>query len=255
MEFSVLDLFDALDSELKKLSTSSKGKKTTSSSFARYNSWIDAHQFVVAAEKDKALDEARVRVRVLAQAGLLGADDASISDGDLLDEDENSVEASDEEASLDNDSVGGGSDEESVEEPVGETDIAIDNESESGSSDDEQLSDEDDEEEGDEIDEASAEAAYMTQLQDEEFESDFRKLTMEALEKGKVTARSAGGKVSSQMPAAPQFMAKKPAGDQIHSGEGEVASTAASPFVGEEGMQFKLFKRGNKGRAEEVESK
>ena len=85
VEFSVLDLFDALDSGLKKVSSGGRTKKTTS--FVRYNTWLEAHEFVVAAEKAKTLDEARVKVRGLAQAGLLGADDASISDGDLLDED------------------------------------------------------------------------------------------------------------------------------------------------------------------------
>ncbi|KAL7540563.1 LOW QUALITY PROTEIN: hypothetical protein ACHAXR_010217 [Thalassiosira sp. AJA248-18] len=251
VEFSVLDLFDSLDSELKKISSGSgKSKKAAAASFVRYNSWLDAHQFVVAAEKSKALDEARVRVRVLAQAGLLGADDASITDGDLLDEDVDNVVMSDEE-----DSVEGDSDDDSGEESVASgvaADEANDNGSESGSSDDGEESSDDDEE-GDGIDEAVAEAAYMRQLQDEEFESELRRLTMEALEKGKVSARtSAGGNaVSSQMPAAPEFVSKKPASDQSHSvAEGD---SAVSPFGGEEGMAFKLFKRGNKGKQEEVQ--
>ena len=88
MEFSVLDLFDTLDSQLKKLSSGGgKTKKAVDVSFVRYDSWLDAHQYVVAAEKCRKLDEERVRVRLLAQAGLLGADDASISDGDLLGDD------------------------------------------------------------------------------------------------------------------------------------------------------------------------
>ena len=247
VEFSVLDLFDALDSELKKISSSNKGKKATS--FVRYNCWLDAHQFVVVAEKNKTLDEARVRIRVLAQAGLLGADDASISDGDMLDEDDNTAEMSDEEASVGKESVEGEPDNESVaEEPVPDAEME-DNKSVSSESsvDDDETSDE---EEGDEADEAAAEEAYMRQLEDEAFESELRRLTMDALEKGKVTARSTGGKVSDQMIAAPQFVAKKT--DQfppLSSGEGDVSSE--SPF--EEGMQFKLFKRGNKGKQEEVQ--
>jgi len=252
VEFSVLDLFDALDSELKKISSGvGKNKKAASASFVRYNSWLDAHQFVVTEETTKALDEARVRVRVLAQAGLLGADDASITDGDLLeDEDVDSVEEmSDEEESLDKDSVEGDLDDDSVEESIGATGLG-DNESQSSSSDGEDLSDD---EEGDGIDEAAAEAAYMRQIQDEEFESELRRLTMDALEKGKVTARTGtGGKVSSQMPVAPQFIAKKPAvSDQRHPGEGD--NTEVSPFHSEEGMSFKLFKRGNKGKQEQVQ--
>lgn len=249
VEFSVLDLFDALDSELKKISSGGgKNKKAAAASFVRYNSWLDAHQFVVTAEKTKILDEARVKVRVLAQAGMLGADDASITDGDLLDEDVDSVEMSDDEESLDKDSVEGDLDDDSVEESVA-ADLADDNNSQSSSSDNEELSDD---EEGDGIDEAAAEAAYLRQLQDEEFESELRKLTMEALEKGKVTARTgAGGKVSSQMPVAPQFIVKKPTSDQSHPGEGE--ESEVSPFDSEEGMSFKLFKRGNKGKQEQVQ--
>ena len=241
-----MDLFDALDSELKKISSSSK--KTTS--FVRYNCWLDAHQFVVVAEKNKTLDEARVRIRVLAQAGLLGADDASISDGDMLDEDDNTAEMSDEEASVGKESVEGESDNESVaEEPVPDAEMEDDKSVSSESSDDDD-DDTSDEEEGDEADEAAAEEAYTRQLEDEAFESELRRLTMDALEKGKVTARSTGGKVSDQMIAAPQFVAKKT--DQfppLSSGEGDVSSE--SPF--EEGMQFKLFKRGNKGKQETVQ--
>ena len=249
VEFSVLDLFDNLDSQLKTTSLGGgKAKKAVDASFVRYNSWLDAHQFVIAAEKSRTLDDERVRVRLLAQAGLLGADDASISDGDLLGDDGDSMEISDEEES-DKESVEAESDDESVGESGAESDIAGDDRSESSSNDDEDLSDD---EEGDDVDEAVAEAAYLKQLQDEEFESELRKLTMEALEKGKVTARTgAGGKVSSQMPAAPQFVAKKPVGDQIHYVEGE--PLAVTPFVGEEGIAFKLFKRGNKGKQEEVQ--
>lgn len=253
----MLDIFDALDSELKRIS-SGKSKQASSVSFARYNSWFDAHEFVVEAEKTKALDGARVKVRLLAQAGLLGADDASISDGSLLDGDGDSIEMSDEE-SLDKDTVGGDSDDESgEEESVASREVAADgaaddNESESGSSEDgEESSDED--EEGDEFDEAAAEAEYLRQLHDEEFESELRKLTMDALERGKVSARTgAGNKVSSQMPVAPQFVAKKQSREQSHSQRSE-GDSAVSPFEdGEEKMAFKLFKRGNKGKQEEVQ--
>lgn len=202
---------------------------------------------MVAAEKNRTLDEEKVRVRLLAQAGLLGADDASISDGDLLGDDGDSMEISDEEVS-DKETVEAESCDDSAAESGVES-FTGDNRSESSSSDDEDMTDD---EEEDEVDEAAAEAAYLKQLQDEEFESELRKLTMEALEKGKVTARTgAGGKVSSQMPAAPHFMSKKPTGDQIVSSEGE--SVAVSPFVDGEGIAFKLFKRGNKGRQEEVQ--
>ena len=70
---------------------------------------------------------------------------------------------------------------------------------------------------------------------------------MDALEKGKTSARTGtGGKVSSQMPAAPQFMAKKPSGDKKH-----VDGEAQNPFVGDGGVAFKLLKKGNRGKMEE----
>jgi regulator of nonsense transcripts 2 len=52
------------------------------------------------------------------------------------------------------------------------------------------------------------------------------------------------------MPAAPQFIAKK-TGDQSQSVDSE--TTSISPFVSGEGITFKLFKRGNKGKQEEVQ--
>ena len=74
---------------------------------------------------------------------------------------------------------------------------------------------------------------------------------MDALEKGKNSARTgAGGKVSSQMPAAPHFIPKKPSTDQKQP---ELESLQ-NPFVGEAGISFKLLKKGNKGKMEEKES-
>lgn len=74
-----------------------------------------------------------------------------------------------------------------------------------------------------------------------------RRLTMDALEKGKASARTGtGGKVSSQMPAAPEFVAKKPGADQTR-----VEDNSQNPFVGEGGISFKLLKKGNKGKMEE----
>ncbi len=249
MEFSILDLFDTLDSYLKKSSqVVGKSKKTLTTAYrslVRYNSWLDAHQFVLAAERNKRLDEARDRARVLAQAGMLGA-----GVDVLLDEDEGSTVISDGEE-YDKEDIEVESDEDSSVDSVTEGDVACEGGSESSSSSgDEDLSDS---EEEDEMNDAAAEALYLKQLQDEEFECELRKLTMEALEKGKVTARTgAGGKVSSQMPSAPQFIAKKPAGDQCPQlPEGEPSEV--SSHVGEEGIAFKLLKRGNKGKQEEVQ--
>merc|ERR1712238_21682 len=135
------------------------------------------------------------------------------------------VGMSDEEESLEKDSVEGDSDDDSADESIAsgeEADAADDNDSESVSSDDGEESIND--EEVDEIEEAAAEAAYLRQLQDEEFESELRRLTMDTLEKGKASARTGtGGKVSSQMPVAPEFIAKKPESSNDQSQVGEIA--------------------------------
>ena len=69
---------------------------------------------------------------------------------------------------------------------------------------------------------------------------------MDALEKGKASARTGtGGKVSSQMPVAPEFVAKKP------NTEKQAEEDSQNPFVGEGGISFKLLKKGNKGKMEE----
>jgi len=255
VEFSILDLFDTLDSELKKKVTSGRSRTKTeeaASSFVRYNCWFDAHQAVVAAEKEKKLDEARALIKLYLQAGLLQSDDAdaSVSDGASVSD----VEISDEEdeGELSEKGIADVDEAESENGSVTESEIGGDGDdvSESSSDGEEELNEDEEEDDFDEEAAAAAEAAYFKQLQDEEFERELRKLTMDALEKGKVTSRATGGKVSSQMPAAPQFIAKK-TGEQSQSVDSETA--AMSPLVSGEGITFKLFKRGNKGKQEEVQ--
>jgi regulator of nonsense transcripts 2 len=237
VEFSVLDLFDALDSQLKKGSSSKK--KSLASSFHRHSTWFEAHNYVVAAEKAKFLDDARTKTRLLAQAGIMGTENASGEmDGDLIDDDMDIVGMSDD----DEESSDGESDDESVADSVDSSEIEAD--AEGDSDNDSDSGNESEDSDDDDFDHA----AYIRQLQDEAFESELRKITSEALEKGKVTARTgAGGKVSSQMPAAPQFIAKKPTAEENEAGEKHIDV----PFGGGEGMSFKLLKRGNKGKMEE----
>mmetsp|Transcript_29365 Transcript_29365/g.56176 ORF Transcript_29365/g.56176 Transcript_29365/m.56176 type:complete len:882 (+) Transcript_29365:2-2647(+) len=271
VEFSVLDIFDGLDSQLKKIApkdnrrgpnSKNSDQKTSAASFERYTSWLDAHNFVIASEEEEKLSDARASARLLAQAGLIRTEDSANHEmeGDLLEEDmENSVEMSDDDETLDSvkDSMEGDSDEESDEssaasEVEGESVDGVSDENDSDSESDGE-SDEDEESfaEGDEIDQAASEAAYLRQLQDEAFENELRKLTMEALEKGKVSARTGtGGKVSSSMPSAPQFISKKPSSVEQSEASNEDVS-APTAFSGDEGMKFKLLKRGHKGKAEE----
>jgi len=237
VEFSVLDLFDTLDSQLKKGPSS---KKKSQAAFHRHTTWLEAHNYVVAAERARYIDDARTKTRLLAQAGIMGTENSSGEmDGDLLDDDMGSVEMSDD----DEGSSDGESDDESVGDSVDSSDKEADAE---GGSDNDSESGNESEESDDEDD--FDHAAYMRQLQDEAFESELRKMTNEALEKGKVTARTgAGGKVSSQMPAAPQFITKKTTAEEHVAAENNMAV----PFGGGEGMSFKLLKRGNKGKMEE----
>lgn len=175
VEFSVLDLFDALDSQLKNVESKrrpqTKQSKASEKSFVRYSSWIDAHKFVVAAEEEEVLSLARTRTRLLAQAGLLGAQDASASD--LLEDDtvgSGSVEMYDNE----DESLDGESDEE-VEANEVDVDDTFQAEESDNKSEDESESDEEPVDEQDEADQAAAEEAYLRQLQDEAFESELRK--------------------------------------------------------------------------------
>lgn len=171
MEFSVLDIFDALDSQLKKLYPESKRKpqaklaKSPVTSFVRYSSWIDAHKFVIAAEEAEVLSLSRARIRLLAQAGMLGAHDAST--GDLLEDDtvgSDSIEMSDEESLEDGDNPSDDDNESVRDDAVGAE--------ESGNESNGSESDQNDDDDQAEIE---AEEAYLRQLQDEAFESEIRK--------------------------------------------------------------------------------
>lgn len=272
VEFSVLDIFDGLDSQLRKLApkesrrgpnSKSSGQKASAASFERYTTWLDAHNFVIAAEEAETLSGARASTRLLAQAGLLVAEDSSNQEieGELLEEDlENSVGMSEDDETLDSvkDSMEGDSDDESNDDSSAASEAegeSVDGDSDESDSDSESEGESEEDEESfaeeDEIDQASSEAAYLRQLQDEAFESELRKLTMEALEKGKVSARTGtGGKVSSSMPSAPQFIAKKSSPVEQSQISNQDVSVPTS-FNGDEGMKFKLLKRGHKGKAEE----
>lgn len=235
----MLDLFDSLDSQLR--GGSSSKKKTQAPSFQRHSSWLEAHNYVIAAEKARYLDDARTKTRLLAQAGIMGTEHASGDMvGELLDDEMDSMEMSDD----DEGSSDGESEVESVASSVDssdkEADVAVDSDNDAESANESEESDDEDDFDHE---------AYMRQLQDEAFESELRKLANEALEKGKVSARTgAGGKVSSQMPAAPQFVAKKATIDKHDVG----GNDTDVPFGGGEGISFKLLKRGNKGKMEEM---
>ena len=79
---------------------------------------------------------------------------------------------------------------------------------------------------------------------------------MDALEKGKVTSRGAGGKVSDNMPVASQLVIKKAAtSTSVATPDGSTTATNPAPMAlaGPQAMSFQLLKKGHKGKAETKE--
>uniref|UniRef100_A0A7S4UWP3 MIF4G domain-containing protein n=1 Tax=Ditylum brightwellii TaxID=49249 RepID=A0A7S4UWP3_9STRA len=236
--------------------------------FKRYVSWIDAHNATVAAEDSDYQLEARAKARLLAQGGVRVPEMATSAaeeemDVILNDELEDSVVNSvyDDE-SIDSKSFMSESDDDSGDDDSSATDSNDDSSVEDASDDESEGSEDetgeedddmyDDEEE--EIDEAAAQEAYLRQMQDEAFERELRKLTMDALEKGKISARTGtGGKVADAMPAASQIISKKLV--EGHGGGGNFGGedhpfSSTTTLGGDAGISFKVLKRGHRGRVE-----
>ena len=296
VEFSVLDLFDSLDSysrqrpekeqQYPKRGKGAKNRmdqKSLVPGFIRYKTWIEAHNATVAVEEAEAMLDARAEARLLTQAGVApvgaDADDIGDEDGADLDGDEymseeedesiddpfsvNGISAKDEDSlgdgllseedsgDEDDDSVGSESDEGSAAEDICDddgSDGGSDEESED-ETDYENDTDEDDDEE--DIDEVTAHEVYMRQLEEEAFERELRKITMEALERGKVAAKTGtGGKVSDTMPAASQISKKTLEGGDINSGGVSTGITHMMALGGKDGIGFQLLKKGHRGRVE-----
>jgi len=98
------------------------------------------------------------------------------------------------------------------------------------------------------IDEVAAQKAYMRKIEEETFERELRRITVEAVEKGKIAARTTTfAKVSDAMPTASQFVRKKAVANELRN---DVNFPAQITLGGELGMSFKFLKRGHKGRLE-----
>jgi regulator of nonsense transcripts 2 len=256
VEFALLDTFDLIDSQWRKITKELGGKTKKEDSvekglgFPRYSTWLEAHNTTVALEEAEASYDTRARARLDALAGeskTMDGEDTLGSDimDELMDGDDDStddplsVSARDSLAD-DHDSVDMETEDDAVE---GVADEEEDSQSE-GSDEDEESegsSEEDsDDEEGseDEFDEQ----AYMRQLEEEAFERELRRLTMDALEKGKVAAR--GGKVADTMPSGSQFIKKKQADGPV------VESAPMTALGGKQGITFQLLRKGNKGKME-----
>lgn len=275
VEFSLLDTFDVIDSMWRKASKEQSGKGGRNKKeagagevesgikedmgFTRYATWLEAHNATVAFEEADHLQEVKSRARVEALAGESTAEGMDM-DGDLLQDDDSlgdddddddssaedplSVSAKDSVAddhhygidSGDEDEDGG--DEHMEQSQYDESDEDSEDSNESEGESDEEGSDDD------EFDEE----AYRRQMEEEAFERELRRVTMEALEKGKVAARStAGGKVADSMPSGSQIIKKK-VPDTLNS-----PSIAPSVLGGGEGISFQLLKKGHKGKMEAKE--
>ena len=254
VEFALLDTFDVIDSRWR-LATRDSAKIRASRTdkndlgFPRYATWLEAHNATVAVEEADALHEEKVRARLESMAGTGDGNDLSVEGdsvndlGSMMDEDDSvddplslsaNYETDSDLESQEAENIASESEDESQEE-------AFSDEESSDVASEDDLEDASDEGELDE-------EAYMRQLEDEAFERELRRLTMEALEKGKNVARTAtGGKVADSMPTGSQFIRKKPA-ETTRAPDG-----AGEPMLalgGKEGVSFQLLKKGNKGKME-----
>jgi regulator of nonsense transcripts 2 len=279
VEFSLLDTFDIVDSAWRRATSKEggkgiKGKKDANGDseaneepgFPRYPNWLEAHNASVATEEADYLSEARTRARIEALAGQSTAEHIDPMDGELLHDDDESLGDDDEEED----------DDSSAEDPMSLSakDSVVDDhafEMESGEEDeegdehmdashDEETSDDDSEDsndsEGETDDEDGTEEGdvdYIAQMEEETFERELRKITMEALEKGKSAARGAtGGKVADNMISGSQIIKKKPV-DLSRAIDNPPAGGPILTLEGGAGITFQLLKKGNKGKVEAKE--
>jgi regulator of nonsense transcripts 2 len=252
VEFALLDTFDILDSQWRKVTKEQKKKGSSDDrcphGFPRYTSWLEAHNATVSSENAEAALEGRMHSRLENQAGngenngessTIVSDSFNEEEDELDDEDDSDLGTDDGLSASARDSLGDDSENISLDDDSrnedDEKDVGAPGTLEEDEFDDESNASEDDSEGGFDED------AYMQQLEAEAFEAELRRLTMDALEKGKSTAR--GGKVSDYMPSGSQFLKKKQSETPAEDG-------LAVALGGMEGISFSLLKKGNKGRME-----
>ena len=257
VEFALLDTFDIIDSQWKRMTKGGAGSMRTNSAdvskgagaatmdagFPRYATWLEAHNATVAVEESEAVFEAQKRARLEA----LSDESKSLSDihdDHLSMNDDEMASLMDEEDDEDVSTVrsggsedGGGDFEENEIEATAEDDeghswVSEEDEEESGDDDSEGDFDENEEDEFDE-------EAYMRQLEQEAFERELRRITMDALEKGKSVSRK---QVGDTMISGSQIVKKKP-----EPGE---SSSGVMALGGGAGISFQVLRKGNKGKVE-----
>lgn len=245
VEFALLDTFDALDSRWKQVTKGMPSSKEDG--FPRYASWLDAHNATVALEESGVgmnttkVDESEAAMdRAQFSAGASISDDESNSE---FDDDESIRTESDKESVSDTPE----GDLVPVEAGTAEQSVRSDDEEENSEFSD-GASEDDDEEDFDE-------EAYMRQLEEEAFERELRKITMDALEKGKNVSRK---QVAEYMPSASQIstVRKKvvdPTPAETISGVASPIPTSIFALGGKVGINFQMLKKGNKGKVEAKE--
>ena len=261
VEFALLDTFDIIDSEWRRVLQKDQTNKVSTvkdeaQGFPRYTTWLEAHNKTVAQEEAEAAIEALTRARLESRAGVGDMsgeattvasesynedDDGLDDDGEEYDSADDTMSASAKDSLADEFGSEHGSDDEAIEQPPDEQDESHATGSIDGEDSDDD-SDDSDEEDGSEDEDEFDEEAHMQQLEAEAFEAELRRLTMDALEKGKSTAR--GGKVSDNMPSGSQFIKKKQAAETTET-QGPIMALG-----GKEGISFNLLKKGNKGKLE-----
>ncbi|GKY98843.1 hypothetical protein MPSEU_000840300 [Mayamaea pseudoterrestris] len=236
LEFSLLDTFDVLDSRWRQVTKSLPSNKNQSlkeEGFPRYSSWLDAHNATVAMEESGQLDE------TIRADTLMDAKSSSIALDDSMHDDESNSQLEDDEDSIE-------SGQESVSDKV-EGDLLSEGpgtaEQSAESSDDEYG------EESSEDEEDFDEEAYMRQLEEEAFERELRKITMDALEKGKNLSRK---QVAELMPSGSQIstIKKKTLDPTPAESLALPMSSTVNALGGKMGVNFQLLKKGNKGKIE-----
>lgn len=245
VEFGLLDTFDIVDSHWRRVTKNSGrggGNQSTDQSqdsgFPRYPSWVDAHNATIAVEEAEAQIESqrRIRLEALATNSKVIPEMKEIDDEDDEDDDYATLSLKSNDSTAE---IGLIAEDDDMERSWGSDD---EDGRESEESDDD--SDEDEEDEEVEFDEE----AYMQQMEEEAFERELRRLTMDALEKGKSASRKLVG----------ETMISGSHGIKKKSVEHSSALEATAPnqgvtLEGDVGISFQVLKRGNKGKVEAKE--
>ena len=262
VEFSLLDTFDAIDSQWRKASkaaasgSTNDGAAALEAGFQRYPSWLEAHNATVAMEESDALDAAKKRSDLEAIADNSKSLEDIMSrmiEQNLDDESVSHMDEEEEEGSLVFSAKG------SVQDPShGDESESENEEAENSDREEEEEEDLDSENGGADSDDMGSEEefdeeAYARQLEEEAFERELRRLTMDALEKGKSASRKV---VASDMISGSQVVKKKAPESQPKADTNEPPSTKMPSFApnsNKSGVTVQLLRKGNKGKVEAKE--